>query len=288
MLRRRGPYHPLSRGLKSSASLRSMEEPARAPGGARCIVCGDPVLGPARPCERCEAPHHPECWEYSEGCAVYGCRGALVLAQAAVQARLAAENLPAVPPPAPSPGFAQGVLRARGLGPGQWRSLGFATMFLGISLMTLVSRLTGAKSAVLLLGLIPVAGLYMMLFSELLPEHVRFLTEGLLPPGQVEETPLKQLEARLGDDPRNAHLLDMVGHGCFAEGRFEDALERYDLLLGLRPGDRQARYRRARCLQKLGREAEAQEAFQGLLELPEDDAFRRRSEWWLGVLGRAP
>jgi hypothetical protein len=38
-----------------------------------CPVCGTAVEeGPGR-CARCKTPHHPECWEYLGGCAVYAC-----------------------------------------------------------------------------------------------------------------------------------------------------------------------------------------------------------------------
>lgn len=38
-----------------------------------CPVCADPMDGPVRTCERCGTPHHPECWDYVPGCAVFGC-----------------------------------------------------------------------------------------------------------------------------------------------------------------------------------------------------------------------
>lgn len=41
-----------------------------------CPVCGD-ALGevPRVACTRCRAPHHRDCFEFSEGCARYGCGG---------------------------------------------------------------------------------------------------------------------------------------------------------------------------------------------------------------------
>ena len=41
--------------------------------GAACPVCGHAVEGP-RPCPSCRTPHHEECWKYSGGCAIFGCR----------------------------------------------------------------------------------------------------------------------------------------------------------------------------------------------------------------------
>jgi len=40
---------------------------------AACPVCGEPV-GPAPEiCPSCKTPHHWDCWQYSGGCAAYGC-----------------------------------------------------------------------------------------------------------------------------------------------------------------------------------------------------------------------
>jgi hypothetical protein len=42
-----------------------------------CPVCAAPItVDEARPCPRCETPHHGECWDYVGGCAIFGCRPA--------------------------------------------------------------------------------------------------------------------------------------------------------------------------------------------------------------------
>jgi hypothetical protein len=38
-----------------------------------CGVCGDTLRGPVVGCPRCRAGHHPDCWTYNQGCAVYAC-----------------------------------------------------------------------------------------------------------------------------------------------------------------------------------------------------------------------
>lgn len=38
-----------------------------------CPVCGESVGAAPTPCPRCDTPHHFDCWEYNEGCGVYGC-----------------------------------------------------------------------------------------------------------------------------------------------------------------------------------------------------------------------
>lgn len=39
----------------------------------RCPVCATDLEGEARLCDRCRTPHHPECWSYFGGCAVFAC-----------------------------------------------------------------------------------------------------------------------------------------------------------------------------------------------------------------------
>lgn len=47
-----------------------------------CGVCRSSFVDAApsiRHCTACEAPHHPECWEFGAGCSTYGCPESAVL-----------------------------------------------------------------------------------------------------------------------------------------------------------------------------------------------------------------
>ena len=39
----------------------------------RCPVCRAEATGTLALCSQCETPHHPECWEFVGGCAVFAC-----------------------------------------------------------------------------------------------------------------------------------------------------------------------------------------------------------------------
>ena len=39
----------------------------------QCQVCGQPLTGKIVFCAKCKTPHHLDCWQYFEQCAVYGC-----------------------------------------------------------------------------------------------------------------------------------------------------------------------------------------------------------------------
>ena len=40
---------------------------------SRCGVCGEKLASDIVVCSRCNTPHHRDCWQYSGGCATYGC-----------------------------------------------------------------------------------------------------------------------------------------------------------------------------------------------------------------------
>lgn len=42
---------------------------------AHCGVCGNALASDIVVCRRCNTPHHRDCWQYSGGCATYGCGG---------------------------------------------------------------------------------------------------------------------------------------------------------------------------------------------------------------------
>lgn len=39
-----------------------------------CRVCGAELTDKLMLCQRCETPHHQDCWDYNGGCAIYGCQ----------------------------------------------------------------------------------------------------------------------------------------------------------------------------------------------------------------------
>lgn len=39
----------------------------------RCLICGTDLCAPVFDCPACATPHHSGCWQWTGGCAVYGC-----------------------------------------------------------------------------------------------------------------------------------------------------------------------------------------------------------------------
>lgn len=58
----------LQQALDESTPLAS-----RADDEAHCPVCAASIEGPPVHCTSCQTPHHPECFDYNQVCAIYAC-----------------------------------------------------------------------------------------------------------------------------------------------------------------------------------------------------------------------
>jgi hypothetical protein len=50
-----------------------MDEMVKRLDEARCGICGTGLGGSRTECRQCETPYHRDCWEYNQGCAIFGC-----------------------------------------------------------------------------------------------------------------------------------------------------------------------------------------------------------------------
>jgi hypothetical protein len=75
-LRRRGWFPRIPAAPLVAADVGGLEllEPGPGEFVPDCPVCGVALGGQVRRCPRCDAPYHPDCWDYHGGCATYGCR----------------------------------------------------------------------------------------------------------------------------------------------------------------------------------------------------------------------
>lgn len=62
--------------LAAAAGIAFVEgEEAQLLEEGKCGVCGESLAGEVVICRRCNTPHHRECWQFTGGCATYGCGG---------------------------------------------------------------------------------------------------------------------------------------------------------------------------------------------------------------------
>lgn len=62
--------------MHESEAYKRVHKTIAIEGEIRCKVCGQAIAGRCVVCAACETPHHQDCWSYSGGCSVYGCRKA--------------------------------------------------------------------------------------------------------------------------------------------------------------------------------------------------------------------
>lgn len=242
-----------------------------------CPVCKEPLEERVRSCERCDTPHHEDCWDYSEGCSVFACKpsSALDLVPS-----------PALVLRAPSTSLRErvqsGLSRLAQVNSWQWALFGgwvfvWAGFLAFDSLVPWGLGLVPARVA----SLISLFGLLMVLDSRRLPPLLSLLAKQFHSPQAVEETPLKTLEARLSEAPKNLHVLEALADGLQAQGRPDRALGLYQEALSIHPREHRIRYRLARCLVLLGEVPQARTEFHTLIRNAPESGYSDLARRWL-------
>jgi hypothetical protein len=258
---------------------------------AACQVCGDSLDGatPETTCPACETPHHLDCWNFAEGCAVYGCPGSLALARQEAVERVLEEvpgheggdgahvvdiELPElqVPPEALRAIGRQGS----GIPTPVWFVIGLFAVAFFLGRLAFEAR-TGTVFVGELVGMM--LGGLLMAASPFLPRaflDLEHYGEEL----QVDETSRKQLEARLGEAPDNVYLLEALALERLAEGDGDGAIELLERVVELQPANLQALIHLGRAWFERGDRPRALELFQRAESLATTEAQRLRTKRW--------
>lgn len=265
-----------------------MSPEALAPAAA-CQVCGDGLDGsaPETRCPACDTPHHLDCWNFAEGCAVYGCAGSLALARQEAVDRVLDEtppdedgahvveiNLPELRLPAEA---MRAVGRqGSGIPVPVWFVGGFLTLAFFFARLAFEARMgtvfLGEVVGMILGGLVMAASpLLPRAFLEL--EHYGETVE-------VRETTRKQLEARLGEAPDNIYLLEALALERLAEGEATGAIELLEHLIELQPRNFQARVHLGRAWLEAGDRPRATALFEEIEGLATTEDQRRLAGRW--------
>jgi hypothetical protein len=239
-----------------------------------CGVCGDLIQGPSTACPQCETPHHAECWQYNEGCTVYGCQGVL----AVVQSQL--DQGPPLTPEAPIADLdpwnylasipASGwsftglllVLLSFGIGSGDIRDLGRVSFF---SLFLFV------------LGNV---GLWLSSFIQqvFLWQVNRHKPRRLI---SFRDSSTKEEETKLARNPKDLDALKTLCLIHFAREEWKQAAMLYERALSMVPDDPNFLFRYGRSLDRLGREEDARKVFSQLLDKHAGHHFAKLAYFWL-------
>ena len=243
-----------------------------------CLVCGVSLEEEIRTCTRCETPHHIDCWEYSQGCAVFGCKSShhvvLVNPDLAKTDQVHGFNFRNFLLSLLQRGAQASVLQIAYLG-------ALCTAVFGFILLDCIlpngSRLI--PTSIPIFGTL--FGIIMMIESRRISTISNLLFKQIHQPAAIEETPLKTLEAKLSEDPKNLNLMEALAYGLQSEGSLERALELYQDALSIFPREHRIRFRLARCHYAMGNQEETRKEFQTLIQIAPEGAFSEMAKRWL-------
>ena len=259
---------------------------------AACQVCGDVLDGatPETRCPACETPHHSDCWNFAEGCAVYGCAGSLSLARQQAVGRALEEMPDDVEAPdgshvveihLPELRIPPAVVRAvgrhgSGIPTPVWFVVGLMSTAFFLGRLAFEARmgtvLLGEFVGMSLGGLMMATSPFLPRFFLDLEHHGQAL--------EVDETSRKQLEARLGEVPDNVYLLEAVALERLAEGDAEGASELLERIVDLQPANVQARIHLGRAWLDRGDRSRATTVFEEAEEMATTEDQRRLTRRW--------
>jgi tetratricopeptide (TPR) repeat protein len=126
----------------------------------------------------------------------------------------------------------------------------------------------------------------LVVLGRALPYVFQLLVKSVHKPRDLEETPAKQLEARLGLDPKNVNLLEMLAYTRYAAGNPDAARELYERALSIQPDHPWMRLQLGKCLDRLGRQEDALREFQTVAGHPSNLGAAQQAQFWIGVLER--
>lgn len=263
-----------------------------------CGVCGTAMHGATKRCPACDTPHHFDCWEFAEGCSVYGC------------AQRLGGSLPA---PVPSGSAASPAVRATSSSPATglaevarsltrrvfealahipdwlWRPLG--ALLLIVSPLPALAGLAysagrwGRPGLVAYLFVLLLYGLSILLMvSGGMTAFLRDVAESYAPRKLVVQDTRKHLEARLAEAPNNVHLLEALGLELLRLGELDEAIEVYDKAMLAKPRNQPAAFYKARCLLDANRAKAAGAVLRQAVHMDPNSRLAARAERLLAKL----
>lgn len=247
-----------------------------------CGVCAGDLSPPILACPACGAQHHQECWEYADGCAIYGCSQSLSLAQGSGE-----PAGPAVISPKPRPWWAAAAEAGSRIPGTSWHILGAVTTLgspLCVAALVVAEVLCDPPPPTWLMYpffATTVLGLWLWTVHESIPELLGSVGMETGPGRLRALTDAKALESRLAGDPKNPIILEALGFELLLKGQLADALGLYERALQIRPRSQAAAYYRGRILMMQGRTVAAKSALSQAVTLDPGTAVAGRSRWWL-------
>jgi tetratricopeptide (TPR) repeat protein len=290
-----------------SSSKAVVEDCPEAVKGGSCPVCGEgfEALESLIRCSRCDTYHHKECWDYNDGCAIYGCKASLTLARDSAQAEVAIVS-DLVPEQTISSRLENYVSRAivalsyfsaihwyvAGLSLvslslvalGKLTPLWSVTAYLTFQPLVGVGPYDGLLRGIVILGFI--TGFFTLLFAGFIEESLRrhcphHIGEKIKLP---EDYSPKEIDALLLNNDKNVNILELAGFLYYSLGKFERAADLYEKALAMDSEHQNCVYQLGRCYGELGRLHDSLEAFHKSWQMNKISGIGQKSRWWADLI----
>lgn len=256
---------------------------------AVCQVCGDELDEPIVRCPVCDTPHHQDCWEYNEGCSIFGCKAALSTARKAPEPHgpiIVIGDGDPVSHRGPAPLLPTNW--TDGLPPWLQENLTFALtlgggtgLLLGIQFIRWASR--GSSWLGFFGGGVAFLSVLALLLAMASAGILANSAEGALSRPSLQPTAeptVEDMEARLAENPRNFILLEQLAFEVFGQGDLKKARGLYERAVALRPLMSQPHYYLGRVLAAMGEDEKALEHLKFAMDERSRSPVCQKARWW--------
>jgi tetratricopeptide (TPR) repeat protein len=246
-------------------------------------------------CPRCETWHHKECWDYNDGCAIYGCKASLILAREAAQIEIATNDE---------------ILAQRTVGARAKHCLAKSVHVMsllsethwyigGVSLTAVSIMLLAKFIGMTSYGRIPyyaiirtvafhslLLGFFILALARFLPTFLKSLgtwgasSEIKFP---SDYTP-KEIDALVTEECKNVNTLELAGFLHYSQGNFERARDLFKQALAIDDEHQNCTYQLGRCFAKLGELDTALKILNRGWEMNHLSGVGKKSKWWAELI----
>lgn len=253
-----------------------------------CPVCSDVLDADIIKCPRCDTLHHQECWEYNDGCAIYGCKASLMLSRKNEETALAVADESDLQGYGSVTGLIRdGLYYLSNFSSFAWYYLGLSLVALNLLILPKImyplveNRIlrTVAFHGVLL-------GFFILLLARSLPNLLSQFGRKAVPLDLKlpSDYSIEEIDSLLLNCGKNINILELAGYLHLAKGNVDRAREIYQTALSIDPDNQNCAYELGRCFERLGKHDTAREKLLAAWELNKLSGTGQKARWWASLV----
>jgi len=270
------------------------------------VSSGD--IGEVIDCPRCDTPHHKECWDYNDGCAVYGCKAAMVAVVESGSDLIIqhsevlsdfdgkADQIPSVYDDTGSQVSLINTVKEHGLKmiyhlsllqEVHWYTVGISLTVSSLLLLSKFMYPLGNNRIVRTIAFhCLLIGFFITILARVLPDFLRHFdkkktTYALKMPS--EYTP-KEIDALISDSTKNINTLEYAGCLHMAQFNFDRARDIFQRAIELDSDHQNCQFQLGRCFEKLGKYEIALATFEQAWKINKLSGVGEKSRWWADLV----